>query len=211
MYIYKVQLIGIPAVAKLLNDLLTTCKQSINISIDTPLESVGACMSGFLEAGPQNELIALFNKEYPLLSKYYYIDNDSPGSIYTANGDQGGLVVIAGTGSMGQIIYSDGSYNNCGGHGHLYGDGKYLYLMCVYIYISMYNIFITAKNNCIIHSIYIYICIMLIIILTYLYLSVTYYIIYYTYVQREVPIILHQLLYVIFFIIWMVIVKLMLV
>jgi N-acetylglucosamine kinase len=85
--------------------------------------SFGACMSGFLAEGPQRDLVALFREKYPRLAASYYIDNDSPGSIFTAAKGAGGCVIIAGTGSMGQLMLPSGEVVNCGGHGHAYGDG----------------------------------------------------------------------------------------
>jgi N-acetylglucosamine kinase-like BadF-type ATPase len=52
------------------------------------------------------------------------VDNDSPGSIYTAAGARGGMVLISGTGSMGQVIDAAGKPHNCGGWGHMFGDGE---------------------------------------------------------------------------------------
>lgn len=64
----------------------------------------------------------------PALAKSYYVDNDSPGSIYTAAGPKGGMVLISGTGSMGQVINGKtGKATNCGGWGHLFGDESSAY------------------------------------------------------------------------------------
>ena len=82
-------------------------------------------MSGFLEAGPQRALEALLRERHPWLAARYYIDNDSPGSIFTAAGGAGGCVIIAGTGSMGQLMEPGGRVVNCGGHGHMFGDGAF--------------------------------------------------------------------------------------
>jgi N-acetylglucosamine kinase len=116
------QLIGVPAVCDILMDLTAKAKASAGLPSDTPLAAFGACMSGFLEAKPQKELIALFNERNPAFSASYYIDNDSPGSIYTAAGPAGGCVIISGTGTMAQLLTPEGSTVNCGGHGHMYGD-----------------------------------------------------------------------------------------
>lgn len=60
----------------------------------------------------------------PHLAHHLYVDNDSPGSIYTAAGPAGGMVIISGTGSMAQVIDSAGVAHNCGGWGHMFGDGE---------------------------------------------------------------------------------------
>jgi N-acetylglucosamine kinase len=124
-------LIGIPAVAELIAELAKKALSAAGLPPPPPPEgssppvfaALGACMSGFLEKGVQDNLEALFRKDYPWLASHYYIDNDSPGSIYTAAGDAGGCVLIAGTGSMGQFMAPSGSTVNCGGHGHMFGDG----------------------------------------------------------------------------------------
>jgi len=64
------------------------------------------------------------------LSLSYYVDNDSPGSIYTSAGGKGGMVIISGTGTMGQVLTSDGKTFNCGGWGHMFGDG----MLCTEIF-----------------------------------------------------------------------------
>lgn len=97
-----------------------------------PAASLGACMSGFMESGPQGELKAALAALDPHLvapgPERMYIDNDSPGSVFTAAGKAGGLVIIAGTGTMGQLILPRGQQGgglhivSCGGHGHMYGD-----------------------------------------------------------------------------------------
>jgi len=121
-------LIGIPAVATLIAELSKEALLSAGLKVPTDdcppvFAALGACMSGFLESSVQKTLESHFRSNFPWLSASYYIDNDSPGSIYTAAGDAGGCVIIAGTGSMGQLITPSGATINCGGHGHMYGDG----------------------------------------------------------------------------------------
>lgn len=123
-HVDHLQLIGVPAVCDILMELTAKCKADAGVPDETPLAAFGACMSGFLESGPQQELIALFNSRRPGFAHSYYIDNDSPGSIFTAAGPAGGCVIISGTGQMGQVITGGGKVVNCGGHGHMYGDGE---------------------------------------------------------------------------------------
>ena len=79
-------------------------------------------MSGVLQARIQEELRAALAARDPALCAHYYVDNDSPGSVYTAAGPAGGLVLICGTGTMAQLIDSGGRAFNCGGWGHMFGD-----------------------------------------------------------------------------------------
>ena len=125
-------LTSLPAVAELLAGLARSALAAAGLpppnegpSAPPVFHSFGACMSGFLAAGPQRDLEALFRSAYPWLSASYYIDNDSPGSIFTAAKGAGGCVIIAGTGSMGQLMLPSGEVINCGGHGHAYGDGAW--------------------------------------------------------------------------------------
>ena len=51
------------------------------------------------------------------------------GSVFTAAGAAGGLVIICGTGTMAQLINADGKAFNCGGWGHMFGDGEYTHII----------------------------------------------------------------------------------
>ena len=85
----------------------------------------------------QSALEACFRAAEPTLARHYYIDNDSPGSIFTGAGGAGGLVLIAGTGSMGQVMAPLASPGapartaNCGGWGHGFGDEGSAYAIAV--------------------------------------------------------------------------------
>lgn len=115
-------LIGTARVAEILVGLFSTLKTRLGIAASTPLHSIGMCMSGFLQERAQLELKAALKALDPHLSEHVYVDNDSPGSIFTAAGPAGGMVIISGTGSMSQLIDPAGKVYNCGGWGHMYGD-----------------------------------------------------------------------------------------
>ena len=116
-------LIGVKAVADILVREVRKLLEKASLPQTTTLSALGACMSGFLEKGPQEELIGYFNAaENGPIALSYYIDNDSPGSIFTAAGGRGGCVIIAGTGCMSQLINPNGETFTCNGHGHLIGD-----------------------------------------------------------------------------------------
>lgn len=100
-------------------------------------------MSGFEQKEPQIELLAYFKEHRPQLCESTpVIMNDSVGSIYTMspNGKfsdlqlrcalligssvlPGGMVIICGTGSIGQYITNYGSSMRVGGWGHMLGEG----------------------------------------------------------------------------------------
>ena len=82
----------------------------------------GLAMSGFEQLEPREELIAFFNSQPTAAAKKYRIMNDSEGSIFTAS-PVGGLVIIAGTGSIAQRISATGQSSRCGGMGHMFSDG----------------------------------------------------------------------------------------
>ena len=124
-------LIGVPAVADLLAREAAALLAAAALPADAPLAAFGACMSGFSERAPQEALVARFGElrggsaaappAAPLAASYY-IDNDSPGSIYAAAGARGGCCIIAGTGCMSQLIAPSGLRVACNGHGHMFGD-----------------------------------------------------------------------------------------
>lgn len=66
-------------------------------------------------------------ERYPECSKNYFVGSDTLGSLAVAH-ENGGMVLIAGTGSNALLINPDGSQRNCGGWGFLISDegsGKY--------------------------------------------------------------------------------------
>ena len=120
-------LVGVPAVAALLARESAALLQAAGLPADAPLAAFGACMSGFSERALQEALVARFGEicagagRGPLAASFY-IDNDSPGSIYAASGARGGCCIIAGTGCMSQLIAPSGARVACNGHGHMFGD-----------------------------------------------------------------------------------------
>jgi len=82
-------------------------------------DSQGLALSGFEQAGQQAKLRAVL--EAAGFARQFFIVNDSVGSVFTAC-DEGGMVIISGTGSIAQYIAADGSSSRTGGWGHLLGD-----------------------------------------------------------------------------------------
>lgn len=118
-------LVGVPAVAALLAREAAALLAAAALPADAPVAALGACMSGFSEEAPQRALVARFGELLPApapLAASFYIDNDSPGSIYAASGARGGCCIIAGTGCMSQLIAPSGARVSCNGHGHMFGD-----------------------------------------------------------------------------------------
>ncbi len=78
-------------------------------------------MSGCAQEANKQGLVAALRAARPGVSGAFEVMNDTVGSIFTASAS-GGLVLIAGTGSMGQLLRADGSSDRCGGWGHVVGD-----------------------------------------------------------------------------------------
>jgi hypothetical protein len=61
------------------------------------------------------------------------------------------MVIISGTGTMGQVLTSDGKTFNCGGWGHMFGDGMLcteifsilLYILSILIYLTFFLLFVS--------------------------------------------------------------------
>lgn len=87
----------------------------------TKLKSVGLSLSGCEREETNKELIGNMKRLYPDLCDDYAAVSDTMGTLATASGN-GGIVLIAGTGSNALLVNPDGSTSRCGGWGHLLGD-----------------------------------------------------------------------------------------
>lgn len=113
--------IGLSECAKRINDLTNIAKQTIGLNVDVPLHSLGLTLSG---ADSQESIINIEQnlvQLYPNLSKNYFVCCDTVGSIETAS-NNGGIILISGTGSNCLLLNPDGSRNTVGGWGHMMGD-----------------------------------------------------------------------------------------
>lgn len=86
----------------------------------------GLCLSGCEDENDNQLLEKFLLKQYPNLAKHYKVASDTIGSLMTGS-PNGGIVLIAGTGSNSLLYCEDGTRERCGGWGHLIGDyGKWL-------------------------------------------------------------------------------------
>lgn len=95
-------------------------KQKVGIS--GPLAAVGMGLSGAEDQEINNHVISLLKERHGDVAQEYYLDTDSVVSI-AACFAQGGIVIIAGTGSSCRLLKPDGSVFGVGGWGHMIGDG----------------------------------------------------------------------------------------
>ncbi|CDW53122.1 BcrAD BadFG domain containing protein [Trichuris trichiura] len=101
--------------------LLKSAMEQAGLSPDTKLTSLGLAISG-AEHDPQNAaFVAHFQQSNPKIAKHVVLMSDSDGALSTAF-DNGGIVLIAGTGSSCRSLSPDGNRYGCGGWGHLIGD-----------------------------------------------------------------------------------------
>lgn len=88
------------------------------------LSSAGLSVSGCAEESNQVKLRAALMRARPSLvprAGALVIGNDTVGAAFTAS-PSGGLVLICGTGTMGEAFLPDGRAYRCGGWGHMLGD-----------------------------------------------------------------------------------------
>lgn len=95
--------------------------QKASLPPTTKLTSLGLCLSG-CEGDKENlEFAAYLRVKYPDLCESCTIESDTIGSIMTASPD-GGIVLIAGTGSNSLLFRPNVIKVRCGGWGHMIGD-----------------------------------------------------------------------------------------
>ncbi|XP_034949920.1 N-acetyl-D-glucosamine kinase [Chelonus insularis] len=113
--------IGMKETATRINEMIEKAKENLKIPSARALDSLGLCLSGCEDEKTNQELIKTLNEDFPHLSKNYIVGSDTMGSLKTGS-DNGGIVLIAGTGSNALLINPDGSTHGCGGWGHMMGD-----------------------------------------------------------------------------------------
>lgn len=113
--------IGIDECCKRLQQLVKDGLTKAGLDESTTFEALGFSLSGCEVKETIEELKKRTQELYPTLSKEYVIGSDTVGTLATASGG-GGMVLIAGTGSNALLSNPDGTTGRCGGWGHLLGD-----------------------------------------------------------------------------------------
>jgi N-acetylglucosamine kinase len=113
-------LIGIPEVVKRISKMAKKARDLAGIP-DVKFKAIGLSLSGCEQEETNKSLENEIRRYDPNLSDNYVVCSDTLGSIFTASG-LGGLVVIAGTGSNVCLRNPNGKLYNCGGWGHMLGD-----------------------------------------------------------------------------------------
>ncbi|KAF0297672.1 N-acetyl-D-glucosamine kinase [Amphibalanus amphitrite] len=114
-------LIGMPETERRIRALVDDALQKAGQPAHTTLRALGLSLSG-CEVDETNEAFRQnLLENHPTLTESCFVCSDTVGTIATAFED-GGMCLIAGTGSNSLLLKADGTTHRCGGWGHLFGD-----------------------------------------------------------------------------------------
>lgn len=129
--------LGMKETAMRIANMIQKAKEKLNIPDEHPLDCVGLCLSGCEEKETNEKLVKTLQDDFPNISKEYVVESDTIGSLQTGCKNRG-IVLIAGTGSNGFLVNSDGTTSSCGGWGHMMGDEGSAYWIahkaCKYVF-----------------------------------------------------------------------------
>ncbi|KAL0811186.1 hypothetical protein ABMA28_009617 [Loxostege sticticalis] len=113
--------LGIEACANRIVEMLKAAKINAGLPIDRPLDSLGLTLSGCEQESSNAELAARVKEIDANCARAIYVASDTAGSLFTG-APNGGMVLIAGTGSNALLRTPEGEQHGCGGWGFLLGD-----------------------------------------------------------------------------------------
>ncbi|KAK9501681.1 hypothetical protein O3M35_012363 [Rhynocoris fuscipes] len=114
-------IIGMDEAKKRIVNLLEDAKKQANVPTSVKLKCACLSLSGAEDEESVREFKEKFLIENPDLCDEYVICSDVLSPIAAAQ-ENGGVVLIAGTGSNALLLNPDGTKVQCGGWGHLIGD-----------------------------------------------------------------------------------------
>ncbi|CAH2059715.1 unnamed protein product, partial [Iphiclides podalirius] len=113
--------LGIETCALRIIAMLREAKKDAGIPFDVPLDSLGLTLSGCEQDSSNAELASRVLERDGSSARAVYVASDTAGSLFTG-APEGGMVLIAGTGSNALLRTADGKQYGCGGWGYLLGD-----------------------------------------------------------------------------------------
>lgn len=114
-------LLGMEECQKRINNMVEKAKCQAQLPLQEPLSALGLSLSGCGREDTNRQLKEGLQKKFPQLSSSYVVCSDTFGSIAAAV-ENGGFVLISGTGSNCLLLNPDNSVHGCGGWGHIMGD-----------------------------------------------------------------------------------------
>ncbi|KAJ9592034.1 hypothetical protein L9F63_001413, partial [Diploptera punctata] len=114
-------MLGMEECQKRINEMVEEAKTKAQLPLDKPLNALGLSLSGCEQEETNRQLMEELKNKYPQLSDIYVVCSDTVGPIAAAL-ENGGIVLIAGTGSNSLLLNPDSSEHRCGGWGHMMGD-----------------------------------------------------------------------------------------
>ncbi|KAM3956497.1 HTRA2-related serine protease [Aphomia sociella] len=112
--------LGMEECTKRIVAMVHAAKEDAGIPNDRILDSLGLTLSGCGPESSNTELAARVKEKENNIGTIY-VGSDTEGSLFTGAPD-GGMVLIAGTGSNALLQTSEGKQYGCGGWGHVLGD-----------------------------------------------------------------------------------------
>jgi len=137
-------LVGMDVCVDRLAGMIAAAKVDAGLDPSVPVVACGMSLSGADQTEAKEGIVHGLTTRFPDCSRAYHVCTDTFGGLYTGSRD-GGIVLIAGTGSNCRLINPDGSEFNCGGWGHMMGDEGSAYSIAYFI---LKAIFDTEDNFC---------------------------------------------------------------